>query len=317
MALELVTSDAGTIRTLAKAMVCLAKTGEELMVEATREKVSFRAINSAKTGFLMVDMAATAFDSFAPAGETYHCKVSGRSLQLAFKSLKNLRQMQMIFDHDASMAKVKMTLRSGIEKVYSVCFIEGDIMSVGFSKDQCAHNVRARPQGLSDVLQNMHKDELKVQFGPDTVAVHGFSEVAVDASQKAIVTTINYEARDFDSYNFNGGRVDLIFAMKEFRSFLELCDGLGIHFCMHFSESGQPLIFAGETDQGERLTIEMVVATVVHDENPSQVSLPSRARVRSCSLACLMCSVLLQMSQSTMSTMGSQNTNMSRSQASG
>ena len=44
--------------------------------------------------------------------------------------------------------------------------------------------------------------------------VHGFSEVAVDASQKAIVTTINYEARDFDSYNFTGGRVDLIFAMK-------------------------------------------------------------------------------------------------------
>lgn len=44
--------------------------------------------------------------------------------------------------------------------------------------------------------------------------VHGFSEVALDASQKAIVTTINYESRDFDSYNFNGGRVDLIFAMK-------------------------------------------------------------------------------------------------------
>ena len=171
VALELVTSDAGTIRTLAKAMVCLARTGEELMVETTRDKVSFRAINSAKTGFLMVDMAATAFDIFAPAGETYHCKLSCRSLQLAFKSLKNIRQMEMIFDHDASMAKVTMILSTGAQKVYSVSFIEGDIMSVGFSKDQCMHNVRSRPQGLADVLQNMHKDELKVQFGADQVAV--------------------------------------------------------------------------------------------------------------------------------------------------
>ena len=47
-----------------------------------------------------------------------------------------------------------------------------------------------------------------------TAQVHGFSEVAADPSQKAVVTTINYEARDFDSYNFSSGRVDLIFAMK-------------------------------------------------------------------------------------------------------
>jgi hypothetical protein len=174
VALEIATSDAGTIRTLAKAMVCLARTGEELMVEATRDKVSFRAINSAKTGFLMVDMASTAFDIFAPAGETYHCKVNSKSLQLAFKSsLKNLQQMEMVFDHDASIARVTMTLRTGAQKCYSVSFIEGDIMSVGFSKDQCTHNVRSRPQGLSDVLQNMHKDELKIQFARDMVAVRG------------------------------------------------------------------------------------------------------------------------------------------------
>ena len=62
-----------------------------------------------------------------------------------------------------------------------------------------------------------------------TAQVHGFSEVAVDPSQKAVVTTINYEARDFDSYNFSGGRVDLIFAMKVradavFVSCLAICE---------------------------------------------------------------------------------------------
>ena len=273
VALELATSDQGTIGTLAKAMVCLARTGEELMVEATRDKVSFRAINSAKTGFASINMAASAFDIFAAAGETYHCKVSGKSLQLAFKaSLKNVRQMEMVFDHDASAARVTMSLSTGCQKCFSVPFIEGDIMSVGFSKDQCTHKVRSRPMALADVLQNMHKDELKIQFGRDVVQVHGFSEVALDSTQKAIVTTIDYESRDFDSYDHTGNQTDLIFAMREFRTFLEMCDGLGVHFCMHFSEGGQPLIFVAETDQSDRVTIEMVVATVVHDETTSQMS---------------------------------------------
>ena len=47
---------------------------------------------------------------------------------------------------------------------------------------------------------------------------------------------------------------------------MELCDGLGIHFNMYFSEGGQPTLFAAETDQGEALQVEMVVATVLHDE---------------------------------------------------
>ena len=67
-------------------------------------------------------------------------------------------------------------------------------------------------------------------------------------------------------------------ALQEFRAFVELCDGLGIHFNMYFSEGGQPTLFAAETDQGEALQVEMVVATVLHDEpTASQVRRAARA----------------------------------------
>ena len=39
IALRMATSDQGVIKTMAKAMVCLARTGEEMMVEATDQKV--------------------------------------------------------------------------------------------------------------------------------------------------------------------------------------------------------------------------------------------------------------------------------------
>ena len=47
----------------------------------------------AKTGFLMLDVGASCFETFAAAGPTYHCKLNGKSLQLAFKSLKNVERV--------------------------------------------------------------------------------------------------------------------------------------------------------------------------------------------------------------------------------
>ena len=49
---------------------------------------------------------------------------------------------------------------------------------------------------------------------------------------------------------------------------------------MYFSEGGQPTLFAAETDQGEALQVEMVVATVLHDEpTASQVRRTARCPV--------------------------------------
>jgi hypothetical protein len=58
-----------------------------------------------------------------------------------------------------------------VRKSFRIAFIEGDIMSVGFSKDQCTHIVRARPNMLTDVTQTMKKEELRVLFTNDIVEV--------------------------------------------------------------------------------------------------------------------------------------------------
>jgi len=125
----------------------------------------------AKTGFLMLDVGASCFETFAAAGPTYHCKLNGKSLQLAFKSLKNVERVGLVFDHDEAKCIVTMTMKSSAQKSFTVCFIEGDIMSVGYSKDQCTHSLRARPNGLADVVQNVHNEELKVEFHAEDVTV--------------------------------------------------------------------------------------------------------------------------------------------------
>eukprot|EP01047_Picozoa_sp_COSAG01_P020531 COSAG01_NODE_1170_length_11406_cov_17.917662_10_plen_269_part_00 len=58
-----------------------------------------------------------------------------------------------------------------VRKSFRIAFIEGDIMSVGFSKDQCTHIVRARPNMLTDVTQTMKKEELRAIFTNDIVEV--------------------------------------------------------------------------------------------------------------------------------------------------
>ena len=119
----------------------------------------------------MLDVGASCFETFAAAGPTYHCKLNGKSLQLAFKSLKNVERVGLVFDHDEAKCIVTMTMKSSAQKSFTVCFIEGDIMSVGYSKDQCTHSLRARPNGLADVVQNVHNEELKVEFHAEDVTV--------------------------------------------------------------------------------------------------------------------------------------------------
>jgi hypothetical protein len=47
---------------------------------------------------------------------------------------------------------------------------------------------------------------------------------------------------------------------QEFRAFLELCDSLSVDFAMHFSDSGDPVVFAAHVESDATLTMEMVVA---------------------------------------------------------
>ena len=109
-------------------------------------------------------------------------------------------------------------------------------------------------------------------------------------------------------------------ALQEFRAFVELCDGLGIHFNMYFSEGGQPTLFAAETDQGEALQVEMVVATVLHDEpTASQVRRTARDDSSFAQSPPEFVRGVVQMSQSsmgTMSTSGSTQPTQSRPMAS-
>jgi hypothetical protein len=169
--LRAVLSDAQNVRALAKASSSLKATGEDLMVEVTESQLSFRAINPAKTAFQLLDIKSTFFSSYEPQQETYHCKINAKDFATAFAAPKNIRELSLVFDHDASELIVTMTLHTEVQKSFRLPFIEGDIMSVGFSKDQCTHIVRSRPNLLADVLRTMRTDELRVMFTNDQVEV--------------------------------------------------------------------------------------------------------------------------------------------------
>eukprot|EP01048_Picozoa_sp_COSAG05_P001260 COSAG05_NODE_41_length_26845_cov_26.599230_21_plen_146_part_00 len=134
-------------------------------------QLSFRSINSAKTAFQICDIKSSFFASYESQQDVYHCKLSAKDFAAAFQAPKNLRQLNLEFDHQASELNITLTLFSDVQKSFRLGFIEGDIMSVGFSKDQCKYVVCSRPNMLADVLQTMRQDELRILFTNDQVEV--------------------------------------------------------------------------------------------------------------------------------------------------
>ena len=76
-------------------------------------QVSFRSINQAKTAFCVLNVDHKTFQSYHSAQDQYHCRVNSKDMQNAFKNLKLLSKLRLLFDNEASAARIEMELKSG------------------------------------------------------------------------------------------------------------------------------------------------------------------------------------------------------------
>ena len=112
-AAELCTDEPQLARKLAKSIGCLAAVGEYVMIEVSPQRVSLRSINQAKTAFCVLNVDQRTFQSYTTAQDQYHCRVNAKDMQHAFKNLKNLERLRLLFDNDASAVRVTLDLKSG------------------------------------------------------------------------------------------------------------------------------------------------------------------------------------------------------------
>jgi len=277
--MELTLSDGSLCRRLARGLQILAKVGEDVMIEATPTAICFRSINAAKTAFVNVSLPSDSFAQYAikDAEEACNCRVNAKAMMAPFRSLKSVSQLSLTV---GSALVVGLDLSDDVDKSFTIALLEGDNMFVSYSRDQCDHTLRAAPRFLGDTLANMHRDEVTLTVSSEYVVVQSYStEAPADAGQPAIQASISYQASEFRTFELDedemqpGTPLELCFAMKEFRAFVEFCDALDSPLGMHFSIGGAPIVFGIDFDDG-RLTAEMIVATVVQESmlGPDQMS---------------------------------------------
>jgi cell cycle checkpoint control protein RAD9A len=275
--LQMMTRNPDVAKSLAKSFACLSRVGEELMVEATPEKISFRSINCAKTAFAVLDVDSRHFDSYKNEGGTYHCRVSAKDLVNALKYTRGMHELNLLFDNDTNSVQISLKMKAGFSKFFTIAYIEGDIMSVGYSKLQCNLQIRGRSKLLAEVTRNMgaKHQELEIHLALNEAVIQSFTEGATEPDGSSNSSTISFEVGEFETYEAGGpGDTKLIFAMKEFRAFLDLCDSLELPFELNFTEAGAPIVLYTDVDakDGEMANIEIVVATVLHEDQDDGTS---------------------------------------------
>ena len=104
---------------------------------------------------------------------------------------------------NAATAAAAAVMHAGVTKKFNVPYIEGDIMSVGYTKQQCLHVVRGRSKLLEEVIKNMtlKQQELQVHLTSSRVEVSSFAEDAADATVMSNTSTVSYESSEFEHYS--------------------------------------------------------------------------------------------------------------------
>jgi len=91
------------VRVLSAAVHYLSQLGRDVLLEATGDGVTLRALNDGRSSFAAVTLRRPFFESFAepPAG-VLKCRVSAKPLRSVFKALRGVERMRLYFAADGA-----------------------------------------------------------------------------------------------------------------------------------------------------------------------------------------------------------------------
>lgn len=250
------------IKTFNRAVTCLARIGNELIIECLPAQIVFRTLNSSRSAFLAITFKAQFFDAYRLSAVQVQCSVLLKAVLTIFRTPPTSLERLSILLPDAEATKVQWTLDciNGIRKTYWItCNYQPDIQHLTLDRTSFPSHLVVKPRDLNRLLGNFQSSlqeitviateptltdsETDITTEGKAVELRSYIDLVKENSDNALHTQLWIDpAEELLEYHHRGAPVDVTFSVKELKAFLTFCEGCEADMHMFFEKAGEPIL---------------------------------------------------------------------------
>ncbi|TYK13792.1 cell cycle checkpoint control protein RAD9A isoform X1 [Cucumis melo var. makuwa] len=284
------------LKTFARSVTCLARIGNELVIQASPSQVTyacrtwsllaFYTLNASRSAYLAITFETGFFDNYAISGNQVQCSVLLKAvcsvLRTPIASIDHLKVQ--LPDPDALKVRWSLECFNGMKKTYFIsCNIEPDIQHLSLDRRQFPSELVVRPRDLNRLLSNFQSSLQEITViatEPTSLPSEAASEIEGKAVElrsyidptKDNDTLLHTQLwidpmEEFVHYSHSGDPVDITFGVKELKAFLSFCEGCEVDIHLYFEKAGEPILMAPKfgLDDGSSSNFDatLVLATML------------------------------------------------------
>ncbi|KAJ7518873.1 hypothetical protein O6H91_20G013100 [Diphasiastrum complanatum] len=249
------------IKSFHRAIVCYARVGTELLVEALPDKLVLRTLNASRSAFLAVTFKSHFFDTLQLSVPAAQCSMLLKSVCTIFRTPASMQRLSIkLPDRDAD--KVQWTLlcfngREGLKKTYWISCNNGtEMQDVAISRRDFPNNLVVKPRDLTRLLANFQSSLQEITLiatessmtptDPMTASeakaleLRSYIDPVKENTDGALHTQLWIDpTEELQDYTHTGDAVDVTFSLKELKAFTAFCEGAEADIHMFFEKAGK------------------------------------------------------------------------------
>ncbi|OQO10404.1 hypothetical protein B0A48_03700 [Cryoendolithus antarcticus] len=219
---------------LYECLICLAKFGESVALEARKDKLTITSLNLARTAYASFSFDAEIFfinydlnsSSLPKGGDRFTCQLYNRALQSVFKG--------------------RMT------KTYRLTYEPAEVMHALFDKASASQGWRISSRVMREYIEyfGAKTEQLNIEAQADKVVFTSFTEKIQDGNQvlkQPLETVIALHTEDFEDFHMQED-MHIIISVKDFKAIVTHAETLHTPLSAHFSFPTRPLQFSYQSE---------------------------------------------------------------------
>ncbi|XP_010427892.1 PREDICTED: cell cycle checkpoint control protein RAD9A isoform X2 [Camelina sativa] len=258
------------LKTFARSITCLARVGNELVVQASPTQLALHTLNASRSAYQCITFQSSFFDVCTVSGPQAHFSVLLKAVCSVLRTpLASIDHMSVqLPDHDASKVKWTLECFSGMKKTYWItCNVEPDIQHLSLDRSRFPSTLVVHPRNLSKLLGNFQSSLQEITIIATDQASFP-SDAASDIGGKAVEFRSYVDpnkdgdsllhtqlwidpSEEFIQYTHAGDPVDITFSLKELKAFLSFCEGCEADIHLFFEKAGEPILMAPKFGLGD------------------------------------------------------------------
>ncbi|VVA96574.1 unnamed protein product [Arabis nemorensis] len=258
------------LKTFARSVMCLARVGNELVVQASPTQLGLHTLNASRSAYQCITFQSSFFDAYTVSGTQAHFSVLLKAvcsvLRTPVASIDHM-SVQLPY-HDASKVKWTLECFSGLKKTYWItCNVEPDIQQLSLDKGRFPSGLVVHPRNLSKLLGNFQSSLQEItiiatdqtsfssdaasEIGGKAVEFRSYVDPTKDGDSLLHTQLWIDPSEEFLQYTHAGDPVDITFSLKELKAFLSFCEGCEADIHLFFEKAGEPILMAPKFGFGD------------------------------------------------------------------